>query len=118
MPDTRHLVALYLHSDGEAPEVRCPSLEELHVMWEGPGNRLPVILGRHFGQGAPEKRLPSPLGLCLVLPFWALYLVWQPLDLYKLLLLLGMDHLWALFGSGWSWGKAQHWFGDWKQGCG
>jgi hypothetical protein len=104
--DTRHLVALYLHLGRKAPEMRCPSSEELHVMWEGPGSRLPVVLGRNLGRGAPEKRLPAPLGLSLVLPSWTLHLVWLPFDLDQLLLLPGMDHLWALFGSEWSWDEA------------
>jgi hypothetical protein len=43
---TGHPGVLYSCLDEEAPDRRGPSLEELHLMLEGPGKRLPVVAGR------------------------------------------------------------------------
>ena len=55
--DILHFVVLHLHLGGEAPDRRGPSL------WE----EEPVVAGRTLMWGAPEGRLPAPLGQSLVL---------------------------------------------------
>ena len=70
MSDTRHLVVLYLHSGGEAPDMRGPSWEELHLMWRGLGKGFPSI-GTKLGSallGSP------PGGTALFLGAWEKFL--------------------------------------------